>query len=271
MFEGTRACIACTLAAVFAPACILPNPEFDDAATEGQVDGDGDGDGDPNSTQPGDGDADTNTGGTCGPELEDCAGVCVSLDEDPLNCGSCGYECPPMFVCEVGDCVEVKSEPRVVFVSSKTYSGAFGGLDGANAICQELAANLPGDFKAWLGVGPNGPATTFNKDGHFVLVDGTIIANSWADLTDGNLLHPISLDESGQQAESATICDGGSSAVWTGVTITGETLTSNCAGWTVADAEGGVGYLKSMDASWTAAPMCGAVCTSELPIYCFEQ
>ena len=36
-------------------------------------------------------------------------------------------------------------------------------------------------------------------DGPYVLPNGQAIANGWADLVDGELAHPINLDESGEQ------------------------------------------------------------------------
>lgn len=273
------------LAAVFAPACTLPNPAFDETETEGQTelagDGDGDGDGDtvgdgdgaPSDTQPGDGDGDSDTGDMCPPGFEDCDGECIALDEDPLNCGSCGFACQPSYLCDAGDCVNPKGIPRAVFVSSKWHTGDFGGLEGANTACSKMAseANLEGDFKAWLGVGQSGPAVTFTQHGYFVLVDGTVIAESWADLTDGELLAPISLNEFGQQGTGPFGCNGQSSVVWTGVSPKGETLVANCSGWTVAEGEAGIGFLKATDSAWTMAPMCGAGCGQALPMYCFAQ
>ena len=43
-------------------------------------------------------------------------------------------------------------EYKIVFLTSKTYSGDLGGLDGADTICNDLAldAGLPGTYKAWL-------------------------------------------------------------------------------------------------------------------------
>ena len=49
-----------------------------------------------------------------------------------------------------------------VFVSSQNYTGALGGISGADAICQNCAsaAGLTGTFKAWLSTYWNaGPAT----------------------------------------------------------------------------------------------------------------
>ncbi|PRQ04974.1 hypothetical protein [Enhygromyxa salina] len=291
MFEGIRARVTCLLVAALAAACTLPNPAFDDAETEGRLDADadtdtdidtnndadtnndpetdGDGDGDPSTTRPGDGDGDM-----CTPPSIDCEGTCVSTANDPLNCGGCGDVCPAEHMCQGSKCVDAQGVARVVFVTSQFYTGALGGLDGADAKCNERAgdAKLEGQFKAWIGVGPNNPASTFTQHGYFVLPDGrTIVANSWADLLDGTLDFPIYVNEFGEPADAPLGCNGDTAVVWTGVSTNGQTLAANCSGWTVSTGEGRVGYIKAMNESWTLVPMCGAGCEQALPIYCFEQ
>ena len=93
-----------------------------------------------------------------------------------------------------------------VFVTSTRYNGNLGGLAGADAICQERAeaAGLaPGIYLAWLSVDSGSAGTPLTRfvqsPGPYTLVDGTtIVANNWADLTDGFLAASISLDENGE-------------------------------------------------------------------------
>src|SRR5262245_50165626 len=118
----------------------------------------------------------------------------------------------------------------LVFVSSQTYDGKLGGLRGADAKCQALAAaaNLPGAYKAWLADATASPSTRFVKSsGPYQLVDGTTIATDWADLTDGGLQAPIDVTE--QQGSP-----GGSGEVWTNANPDGTKKSqSHCANWTV--------------------------------------
>lgn len=104
---------------------------------------------------------------------------------------------------------------RLVFLSRMYSPGTFG-IDGADAICNQEAqeARLPWkkSFHAWISDGVTSPSSRFNKDGRFVLSSGTVIAESWDDLTDGTIQHPI--DE--------TLFEGiKGDAVWTATKIDG--------------------------------------------------
>jgi len=67
-------------------------------------------------------------------------------------------------------------------------------------MARAMAASLPGTYKAWVSTNQaNGtPATRFTQSATpYVLVNGTKIANNWADLIDGTLLAPINRTETG--------------------------------------------------------------------------
>ena len=93
-------------------------------------------------------------------------------------------------------------DPCTVFVTSTSTTGNIGGVAGADAICaaQANAAGLSGRFLAWLSdTRGASPSARFNKSlGAYRLVDGTQIASSYADLTDGRIAAPINLDEFGE-------------------------------------------------------------------------
>jgi hypothetical protein len=38
----------------------------------------------------------------CAPPFTECNGTCTSLLDDPNNCGSCGFQCPPGDFCAPG-------------------------------------------------------------------------------------------------------------------------------------------------------------------------
>jgi len=113
---------------------------------------------------------------------------------------------------------EDRGECRV-FVTSTEQQGDFGGLAEGDAICQGLADESPltqgGSYLAWLGVtDPNiNPNTRFNKATvPYVRVDGTKVADDYADLTTCNgtcLDNNIDLNENGNNT-------GGLSSIWTG-------------------------------------------------------
>jgi hypothetical protein len=243
----------------------------DGDAEPGDGDGDGDGDGEPGDGdgdgdgEPGDGDGEPD----CAP-LIDCFGACVDLDSDPSHCGGCGTPC--LGVCEGGTCDD--SAQRLIFLSSQPLKGTMGGLEGADAWCTELAsaAGLEGDFKAWLSTAQLGPAARMvHFPGPYRLLDGTLIADGWADLTDGTLAHPIDLDETGLMIPPAQwICEG--HEVWTNTKADGTPrTTSDCGGWQTLEGTSAVGRYTADDHGWTEAACMSVTCGAELPIYCVQQ
>lgn len=169
-------------------------------------------------------------------------------------------------------CVATKK----VFVSSALYTGDLGGLDGADAKCQALAsaANLGGTYRAWLSDTTGSPSTRFTQSTvPYVLVDGTKIADNWADLTDGNLAATISKTETGGAAPQGSVgCPPGNPTVWSATTASG-TLASaglTCSNWSSTNGGSYWGRTTATDSSFTA--WCsGGICSWTAPIYCFQQ
>ena len=157
-----------------------------------------------------------------------------------------------------------------VFVTSQTFTGDLGGVVGADAICQELAcsAGLTGNYKAWLSDSSSSPANDFDQGTAYSLVDGTAIANSFADLTDGSLLNPINKDETGSTPS-------GPSFVWTNTNVNGTPSGNDCEGWTSNDVGkvGSVGQRTATDIGWTATLTLGGTisCNTLAKLYCFQQ
>lgn len=153
----------------------------------------------------------------------------------------------------------------IVFVTETLHTAELGGTAGADAICrgQATAAGLEGDFVAWLStIGSSVADRLVQSSDPYVLVDGTLIAEDWADLVDGSILARINLDASGTPR-------GGD--VWTGTLATGGSFTDNdCAGFTSASAGFGLcGSTATAASQWTEniTPACG----TSLRLYCFEQ
>jgi len=147
---------------------------------------------------------------------------------------------------------------RRVFLSATT-NGNIGGVAGGDSLCAAGAATLglTGTFLAWLGDATTSPAARFSQTGGFSRVDGTKIADSWADLTDGTLDAPVS--------------GGGGGVVWTGVEADGTAEPPSCSNWTTSDSgtQGLRGISVQSGAQWTWSSAFG--CNFVAPLYCFEQ
>lgn len=168
-----------------------------------------------------------------------------------------------------------------VFITSNTYNGNLGGLDGADRICQTSAdstnPSLGGTWKAWLSIGPNNgesPDTRFNKySGTYQLLPDANnnianIATSWTDLTNGSILAPINVDETRTTRSNQN--------VWTNTRGDGTVYdTSNdCADWggNYSNVKGYIGNNSySSDARWTIMESSRDNCDSRRRFYCFEQ
>ncbi|SFF16836.1 Protein of unknown function [Nannocystis exedens] len=157
-------------------------------------------------------------------------------------------------------------------MTNAKFTGNLGGLSGADEECA-LAADavkLPnaGSFKAWLSNGSNWPAKRLDTaySGMYVLTDGTVVAeNGWADLTDGELLHPVDLSETKMKVNAAP---------WTNTKADGTSVgASHCESWTeemMPQIVGAFGSTNATDARWTDA-MGTSSCTGEFPLYCIED
>lgn len=131
---------------------------------------------------------------------------------------------------------------------------------GPDGLCMSQKGNLPGQYKAWMGsLGTNDPLGRFSKiavewtEAKYVLQDGTIIADSWADLTDGTLDNPIN------QQVDGTIYNG---YVWSNVKIDGDFddepvspfySDGFCQLWSVGTSAkyGRIGRTDVTDSTWT--------------------
>lgn len=144
-----------------------------------------------------------------------------------------------------------------MFVSSTAQNGNFGGVQGADDLCESLAASagLPGKFVAWMSSGELNTQALDRLDQADVpyrLVDGTKIADNWDDLTDNSLDNPINRDENG-------VVRSGSNNVWTGADGNGTGIAFasdsnvNCNNWTGGSSSlsGRVGSSAAIDEDWT--------------------
>jgi len=179
----------------------------------------------------------------------------------------------------------VDDEPvctKIVFATSQAYTGNLGGLEGADTICMYHAelAGLPGAFKAWLSSSTLAAKDRLSHLGQpYVLVDNTVVAYDWADLTDGSIEQMIDLNEAGGPVAHGSAW--WAPLVWTATTGLGEfdsgmlppSSVFSCWDWTttLGGPAGGYGSANtdSDTPGWTHSG--GSDCASMFALYCFEQ
>lgn len=182
---------------------------------------------------------------------------------DAGACAPCGRQASRT-LCVANACVPT----RRVFVSSAAFTADLGGPLGADAQCQNLAkgAQLGGKWKAWISSSTSSPSTRFTKSTvAYRLLNGTLVARDWSELTSGALSHGIDRDENGTLTPNAE--------VWTGTTTAGTSAGDGCFGFTSASDEGPPvtqGTTAHKNGKWTDVYL--QHCDRTNPrIYCFEQ
>jgi hypothetical protein len=178
----------------------------------------------------------------------------------------------------------VSFRPKKVFVTSRLLHGDLvsqvssfsvcddgitDGLMAGDCICQDLAdsSGLPGRYFAWLSDSNDSPSTRFTQSfGPYELVDGTIVADDYVDLTDRTLDNPIIQDERGDPAPLGGIA-------WTGTFPDGTSVGDNCQNWEEqsGDHVGSFGQIGVTDDRWTYNPNSPQSCGTFLRLYCFQQ
>lgn len=147
-------------------------------------------------------------------------------------------------------------EELFAFRTSESNRGDLGGLAGADAICQRLAdaARLPGTYRAWLSDSSTSAASRFADTSPglpYIRPDGVVVAEDYADLTDGDILAPITVDENGVPAGP------GAFQPWTATNTDGSIDESalTCNDWTSAEAtdQGHGGRWIDTNRRWTDA------------------
>jgi Tol biopolymer transport system component len=205
----------------------------------------------------------------CGNGIVESGEDCDGADLAGQTCQGLGFLFAGTLACD-SSCVydTAGCESKTVFVSSATNDGDLGGVSGADATCASLAtaAGLSGTYLAWLADDATTPSARFTQAGvPYVLVDGTLVANDWSDLTDGSLQNPIGLTETGAAPVSPL-------AVWTKVSSSGGSAGfSDCNDWSSGSffSSGVVGDAGSSGTAWTDDDL--SLCSNARRIYCFEQ
>ena len=235
-----------------------------------------------------------NCGGCAGSGGVDCtASAPLNTDGFCNSGGSCTYDCKPGYIdcsgnINVSGCSTVSSCGKVVFVTSQSYQGDFGGVAGGDALCQAAANGatpLSGislsslTFKAWLSDYTVSPSTSFTRPtGAYITIGGhsravTVVAMGWAQFASDVHLAPIDRDQNGNVVNRR---------VWTGTKTDGTRGYLHCGQWTVAevpsgdDPESGTYGMTSvyLDLDWTGENDDGGhglSCEDTLSLYCVAQ
>ena len=166
-------------------------------------------------------------------------------------------------------CTELCVRDRVVFVTEGYYTAALMGLAGADAVCQGEAEAQglarPAAFRAWLSDSQLSPLDRFVvSDARYVLVTGDLVAESWADLVDGGLVHPIDRSAGGEYRDVV---------VWTATAADGQGIGDGfyCDEWTLISSQDTyIGFSSEVGEGWTYMPIVGP-CDAIAALYCFED
>ncbi len=143
------------------------------------------------------------------------------------------------------------TETYLLFVSSSTHTGNFGGLAGADAICQGLAtsASVDGTFVALLSTSTVDAIDRIAEAAYPIrLVNGTKVANNRADFFDNSgLLAAPNRTETNQLPVPLS---GAIVSVMTGSTAAGTATAGHCSDWTSVDGSSAVGFSNNASSGW---------------------
>lgn len=206
--------------------------------------------------------------------------ICSEDSSAATLCGS-GEALTGDGVCESLALPQVTHPPKYVFLSSSFHNGRIkfsgntdlNGIEAADAVCQDHAESsvlLPfGQYKAWLSDSSSSPNDSFfHSPGPYILVDGTLVAANYADLTSGSLAQPIDLNENGVQITPGQTFPN----TWTNTDAGGNWIDSSpCDDWTSADigSSAVVGNYTNTGSRWTDDT--GLSCIDKIRLYCVQQ
>jgi len=189
--------------------------------------------------------------------MVECRGDCDDPDE----------RCAILPFTDICDCFTEEEiadggKPKLtVFVTDNTWNGAMGWITGADEKCSVSAS--------FAGLGPGFEAIISNTtlhardkiaDGIYVRLDGAHVAESKADLFDGNIAVPIDINENfGPET----------GYVWTGSFGSGLTTGNNCHEWGWVAELGTRGEIGPVNSEWLIESRHNE-CTDGNHLYCVE-
>jgi hypothetical protein len=216
---------------------------------------------------------------------ESCSGVCSSsvITNGQTTTGTCCdggescYACTSGYSLQGTTCVADSDELDgwIMFVSSDTHNGDFGGIEEADKLCQAEAVEseyTPGTYIAFLGATDRVLERGAIPSGGYVNTHGEVIASGLEDLFDGNIGNPVKY-----RADKTTAT--GSGYVWTGLTkedvddgieIQLAYSGSRCSEWTSTSGYGNIGHLASTGWEWANYVNNPTSCGSNRLFYCVQ-
>ena len=163
---------------------------------------------------------------------------------------------------------------RRVFLTNATFTGKLGGLAGADAICFTTAQTSPSlkgrIFRAWLSDATKtaGDPTRIPQGTQaYLRTDGLTFAQSYKDMTNGDVARPLNVDEQGVSLTGAALELG----AWTGTDYDGTYSSTSCNNWTseASTDNGSAGDSQAMDTTWSDFSSATS-CNSKRHLYCIE-
>lgn len=173
---------------------------------------------------------------------------------------------------------------RTVFLSSKLYTGALGGVSGADLRCQGMASAAgfanAGKYRAWISDGVQSPSSRFDQvalsGAPYILPDGRVVASGFPELVEMGPRIGISMTETGETIVEAYVRTNTSAA--------GEPFSAvnHCSEWTASDTstariglnalpleEGPDWEAWRSERLWTS--FAAVKCNALAHLYCFED
>ncbi len=220
------------------------------------------------------------------PDYEQCSTLCAlgAHCGDGVIQAEAGEECEPsQNQGELSNCPSMcRHAPRLVFLTSESFTGNLGGLAGADKRCNELATAslLSGSYRAWLLVDGqtldarfpefSGVPTAWN----FTSMGNELLAKSFQQLVSQGPAGPLAYTEQGEVAAGQK--------VWTNITAAGLAAGGDCGQWTDDVGSALIGYSGFVpdegpeaeawhqQRQWTDANGFKHACYKSHPLYCIQ-
>ena len=214
----------------------------------------------------------TETSGTTEGTTGEPVAVCGNgMTED---FGPVPEECDDGNVAPNDGCSEICALDRQVFVTSVVYNaGELQSLKLADTLCGNLADDQGFadalKYRAWLSDSMTDARDRFTKGrGRLIMVNGLVLADSWAGLLAGELQHPFEVTEMSETYH------GG---VWTGTQPDGTVVpdAENCDDWSTDSFQkfAYYGYSDLMTSEWTLSQADDnpSFCPASYALYCLQS
>jgi hypothetical protein len=158
-----------------------------------------------------------------------------------------------------GDAISAIASNLVFVTSTYMVAGSFGGLAGADAMCQQraMAMGFPGSYVAYLSTSTVNAVDRLGSARGWSRLDGRPVFDTVADIVANAMFYPPNIDDVGNIVNIS---------VATGTLLGGGASGQDCAGWTTTS---GMVSGGTPDRSSWAFGFSVAGCGLTYPVYCF--